>query len=364
MSYSAGFKAPAAESFKFDGRALYLGNLKPLSRGPMDAAPPPDWPDWPLYGLQDDIRPAWAQRQAVGEAVAIATLIATDGPSPRPAGAQMLIPANGDCVGYVSGGCVEATVAAIGREVLASGVPRRLVFGAGSPFFDIQLVCGTRIEVAVERAPADCPAVIEALAAWRARRPIVWVSRLDRAGRATAPEAPGAGKAGASPDRSRFWKRLSPACRLILVGGDPVALACARLAEALGLEAALIRPKGPDAPPPGLAGRYLTAGPEAALGAIGLDAWTALVATTHELDLDARALIPALRSPAFYVGALGSRRRVEMRREGLAAAGLSPEQIGRLHAPVGLEIGAATANEIALSILAGVVQAWRARPAG
>lgn len=364
MSYSGGFKAPAAESFKFDRRALVLGNLNPLLPAAMEKDPPPDWPDWPLYGLQDDIRPAWAERQAAGEAVAIATLIATDGPSPRPAGAQMLIPAAGDCVGYVSGGCVEATVATIGREVLASGVPQRLVFGEGSPFFDIQLVCGTRIEVAVERAPADCPAVIEALAAWRDRRPIVWVSRLDRAGRATAPDAPGPGEAGATPERSRFWKRFSPACRLVLVGGDPVALACARLAEALGLEVVLNRPKGPDAPPPGFAGRYSSATPEAALASLGLDRWTALVATTHELDLDARALVPALRSDAFYVGALGSRRRVGMRAEGLAAAGLSPDEIGRLHAPVGLDIGAATANEIALSILAGVVQAWRARAAG
>jgi xanthine dehydrogenase accessory factor len=326
-------------------------------------SPPPDWPEWPLYGLQDDIRPAWAARQARGESVAIATLIATDGPSPRPTGAQMLIPRDGACVGYVSGGCVEATVATIGRAVLESGAPRRLVFGAGSPFFDIQLVCGTRIEVAVERAPADCPAVVETLAAWRERRPIVWVSRLDRAGRATAPEAPGPGDAGAMPDRSRIWKRFAPACRLIVVGGDPVALACIRLAEAMGMEAALIRPKGPRAPPPGLVGPYATAQPEAALAALGLDAWSALVATTHDLELDALALAPALRSPAFYVGALGSRRRVALRAEGLSAAGLAPDEIARLHAPVGLPIGAANANEIAISILAAVVQAWRARSA-
>lgn len=319
------------------------------------------WPDWPVYGLIDDIRPDWARRAGAGETVALATLIATDGPSPRPPGAQMLVAADGSATGYVSGGCVEAAVAAICLEAIADGRPRRLVFGEGSPWFDIRLVCGTRIEVAVERAPADCPAVIALLAAHAARRPIGWVSRLDWAGRdvIAVEELPGDGPAGVSPDHSRFWKRFEPAPRLMVFGSDPVALALARMADVSGFETVLARRAGPGGPPPLPHGRYRPVGPLQALAAEGLDAWTAVVTTTHDLDEDAEALAPALASDAFYVGALGSRRRLAARKDQLAARGVSDAQLAALRSPVGLDIGAATANEIAVSILADVIAARR-----
>jgi xanthine dehydrogenase accessory factor len=319
------------------------------------------WPDWPIYGLVDDIRPELSRRAGAGETVALATLIATDGPSPRPAGAQMLVAADGSATGYVSGGCVEAAVAAICREAIANGRPRRLVFGEGSPWFDIRLVCGTRIEVAVERAPADCPAVVALLAAHAARRPIGWVSRLDRSGRdvIAVESLPGDGPAGVSPDHSRFWKRFEPAPRLMVFGSDPVALALARLADLSGFETILARRAGPPLAPPLPHGRYRPAGPAETLEAEGLDAWTAVVTTTHDLEEDAEALAPALASDAFYVGALGSRRRLDARRDQLAARGATEDQLSRLRSPVGLDIGAATANEIAVSILADVIAARR-----
>jgi len=319
--------------------------------------------EWPEFGLMDDVRPALAACVDRGEDVALATLVATDGPSPRPVGAQMLIRGDGQVAGYVSGGCVEGTVAHIGLAVLETRAPKLVVFGKGSPYFDIALVCGTQIKVAVEAVPAACPAVGGLLAAWRARRPVVWVSALDRAARALADEAPGAGVAGLSADASRFWKRYAPCPRLILVGSDPVAMATARAAHAAGFEIVFIRPLGPEAPPPVPHTQYDRRRPGAALADLALDEWTALVTTTHDLELDGEALAPAFASPAFYIGALGSQKRLALRLDGLRARGVSDAALARLNAPVGLNIGAGTANEIAVSIVADLVAAWRARGA-
>src|SRR5471030_1515866 len=106
-------------------------------------------PDWPLFGLGDDARPALQAARAAGQPCAVATIIALDGGGPRPVGTQMVV---GDQIlsGFLSGGCLEADVVGHAEACLADGEPRRLIYGTGSPWPDIRLLCGARIEVQLE----------------------------------------------------------------------------------------------------------------------------------------------------------------------------------------------------------------------
>ncbi len=155
--------------------------------------------------------------------------------------------------------------------------------------------------------------------------------------------------------------RSDPAPRLVVVGSDPIALAVARLGVVRDLETWLVRPKGPPDPP--FAGvHYLREEPAAALGAIGLDAWTAVVAASHDPEIDEPALAAAFGGGAGYVGVLGARSRMADRRARLSAAGVSEADLDRLHAPIGLDIGARSPWEIAVAVHAEIIAWIRATP--
>ena len=124
---------------------------------------------WPLYGLADDIRPTLALALTRGPA-ALATIIALGEGGPRPVGTQMVFGQNG-VAGFLSGGCIEADVETHARACLEDGVARRLVYGQGSPWPDIQLLCGARIEILVERILPEDPAARTLLDLAAARRP-------------------------------------------------------------------------------------------------------------------------------------------------------------------------------------------------
>src|SRR5262245_45184754 len=121
-------------------------------------------PEWPMFGLDDDVRPALAAARAAGAPAALATLISVEGGGPRPVDTQMVF-AHDIVAGYFSGGCVESDVAGHAWACLEDGEPRRLVYGEGSPWPDIRLLCGARIEIFVERVAPDDPALAELLAA-------------------------------------------------------------------------------------------------------------------------------------------------------------------------------------------------------
>ena len=304
-------------------------------------------PDWPLFGLIDDARPALELARRSGAPAALATITALDGGGPRPVGTQMVIAPTG-LSGFLSGGCLEADVVGHAQAVLATSEARRLVYGEGSPWPDIRLLCGARIEVLLEAVMPSDAAVGRLLQLWRARRPAFW--RSDGAKR-------DCGEADAEPQDAppeMFRKRFDPTPRLIVLGGDPTALAIASLGAQAGCETTLVRPKGPEAPPPVPNVAYRRDAPAAALTQIGLDRWTAVAVATHEAELDLEALIAALPSAAFYVGALGARRRLPERRAGLLAAGIGADHIARLHAPIGLDIGGKAPWEVAVAVLAQI----------
>lgn len=279
---------------------------------------------------------AWC---ASGRRVALATVVRTWGSSPRPAGSQLAVSDRGELEGSVSGGCVEAAVAQAAQEVLRAGAPRLLEYGVTNErAWEVGLPCGGRIEVWVEPArPAELAGTIEALAARRRAE--------------TTLQLPGG---------ERFLLVHEPAVRLVVVGAVHLAQPLARMAALAGMEVALVDPRPAFATEARFPGVRIEGGwPEEALPRIGLDARTAVVTLSHDERLDVPALAAALRSSAFYVGALGSRRAQAALRGRLAGEGLTGVDLDRIHGPVGLDLGAVTPGEIAVAILAEIVAAQR-----
>ncbi|ABC82873.1 XdhC family protein [Anaeromyxobacter dehalogenans] len=284
-----------------------------------------------------------AEWSAAGRRVALATVVATWGSSPRPPGSQLAVSERGELAGSVSGGCVESAVAQEALEVLRTGAPRTLEYGVTAErAWEVGLPCGGRVRVFVEPARAD--ALARDVRALRARERVERVLEL------------GAGET--------FRLVREPPVRLVIVGAVHLAQPLARMAEVAGYEVRLVDPRpvyATEARFPGVA--VERAWPEEALARIGLDARTAVVTLSHDRKLDDPALAAALRSPAFYVGALGSRRTQAGIRSRLREEGLGDAQLARLHGPVGLDLGGEAPAEIAVEILADLVATLRRAPA-
>ena len=310
-----------------------------------------DLPDWPTFGLADDIRPCLRAAIAAGKPSALVTLHTVEGGGPRPPGTQMLF-ADGLVSGFLSGGCVEGDVAVHAARTLDDGEARHLVYGDGGPP-DIRLLCGARIELFVERIDPDDVAAADLLTMMDARGPAVWVS--DGAKRIIEAGRPGDPVCAIDQGPFRLRRLYDPVPRLVVVGADPTALAVAALGAQAGFETTLVRPKGPESPPnlPGVA--YSRADPGAALAAIGLDPWTHIAVATHDWDIDQAALLAALPSPAPYVGVLGARRRLPERLHRLRAAGVGEAQLERLRAPIGLDLGGKAPWEVAIAVIGEMV---------
>jgi xanthine dehydrogenase accessory factor len=325
--------------------SIAMAELKPVDE-PL--------PEWPTFGLANDVRPALRKARIQGEKSVLATLVSVDGGGPRPAGTQMIF-APGIVCGYFSGGCVEGDVAGHAWACLEDGDSRTLVYGEGSPWPDIRLLCGARIEIVLEQVAPDDPALAELLAAEDERRAVTWLS--DGARRVCGPEP----EAWEGVTVARPYE---PVPRLVVVGGDPTALAIAELAVRSGFETTLVRPKGPATPPPIEGVQYRRDGAAEALAALDLDPWTHVAVATHDLDTDREALRIALPSSAGYVGLLGARRRLAGRLEELKFEGVDPAAVARLHAPIGLAIGGKSPWEVAVSVIAEITALRYARESG
>lgn len=293
-------------------------------------------------------------REWQGEPMAIATVIATWGSAPRPKGSHMLVHADGRFEGSVSGGCVEGEVLHAAGETIADGQPRRLRFGVvDDRAWEVGLPCGGDIEIFVQKVARAgfAPGLLEEIAA----------ARTD--GRALSigtDLTSGQSKIGGEAAPDHFLNIYAPPRRLLIVGAVQIAQALAAMANLIDVRATVIDPRG----------RFLTEErfpgvtlddrwPDEAIAALRPDAATAVVTLSHDPKIDDPALIAALASPAVYVGALGSTRSHAKRIERLTAAGLSAAQLARLDAPVGVRIAAQGPAEIALSIAAGMVKAFR-----
>lgn len=289
---------------------------------------------------------AWLR---AGRRVALVTVTRTWGSSPRPVGALLALADDGTPSGSVSGGCVEDDLmrrfaAAFPRqpEVLRYGVTADEARRFGLP-------CGGTLELVVE--PVRDSASLEAVAAAIGRREIVG-RRLDLAsGEARV-------VAVTRDDALVFDGRVlssvyGPRWRLLLIGAGQLARYLAQFALALDYDVLVCDPREEYARAWRVDGARLVPGmPDDAVLALEPDARTAIVALSHDPKLDDLALVEALKSNAFYVGALGGRLSNDRRRERLAQCDLAPREIARLRGPVGLAIGSRTPPEIAVAILA------------
>ncbi|CAN5332942.1 XdhC family protein [soil metagenome] len=315
--------------------------------------------DWPLHGLSEDMRPALAAALARGPA-ALATIISLGEGGPRPVGTQMVFGQTDSGMasraGFLSGGCIEADVEDHARACLIDGESRRLVYGDGSPWPDIRLLCGARIEILVERLATDDAAAGQLLALATARVPATWIS--DGRRRLCHPAS-----GQVAPWTGAFARPFDPPPRLVVLGGDPTALAVASLGAQSGFETTLVRPKGPASPPPLAGVSYRRDSVPTALAAIGLDAWTAVAICGHDLEIDHAALLAALPSAAPYVGLLGARRRLGERLDRLRAAGMSERELAKLRAPIGLDLGGKAPFEVAVAVIGEIMATRHGQPA-
>ncbi|NNU79963.1 XdhC family protein [Halovulum dunhuangense] len=309
-----------------------------------------------------------------GTPVALATVVETWGSAPRPVGSMLAIGAGAEMIGSVSGGCVEGAVVAEALEAVVDGRCRVLDFGVSDDeAFAVGLACGGRIRVMVE--PVDTgqgPSreMLETLVAARAARrrialavnPETWERRLI--------EGPGdplwnAAEARFTADKSGFEGEWfigihNPPLRMVVVGAVHIAQPLLQMARLAGYDPVLVDPRDAFASDQRFPGEtILRDWPDAALEQAGLDARTAVVTLTHDPKLDDPAIRIALRAPVFYLGCLGSTRTHAKRVARLEEAGFTPAEIARIHAPVGLDIGAKSPAEIALSILAQITERLR-----
>lgn len=303
-----------------------------------------------------------------GRGAALATVVETWGSAPRQPGSQLAISGAGQIMGSVSGGCVEGAVVTEALEALADGIPRMLTFGVtDESAFAVGLACGGTIKVLVEPVAPWADVLAELVAARSARQAVAYAVNLSDWSRALLPAGTDlavdarlrSDKAGVDGDR--FIAPHNPPLRLIVVGAVHIAQPLLAMARLAGYDPTLIDPRETF----GAAERFpgeviLDDWPDDALAALHPDARSAIVTLTHDPKLDDPAIRFALRSPAFYLGCLGSKKTHAKRVERLQEAGFAAAEIARIHAPVGLYIGAKTPAEIAVSILAQITQVLRA----
>ncbi|SFD44384.1 XdhC family protein [Paracidovorax konjaci] len=304
---------------------------------------------------------AW---RAAGRHAVLATVLRTWGSSPRPVGSWMALRDDGCIEGSVSGGCIEDDL--LRRCLEDSGgwagrPPERVRYGMDAEeAHRFGLPCGGTLELLLEYDPD--PHALHRLAQWLQERRVVWrhvrcadgMVTLSTDGQSAADAAP------ALVDRGdAVAQRLGPSCRMLLIGAGALARSLAAMALPCGFAVTVCDPREEHRKGWHLPGvELVTAMPDDAVLAMGMDARTCAIALTHDPKLDDLALLEALQSDAFYVGAIGSAATTAARRQRLQEHfGIGDAALARLRGPIGLAIGSRTPPEIAVSVLAEVLAA-------
>jgi xanthine dehydrogenase accessory factor len=329
-----------------------------------------------------DLLSDFERLSATGRPLGRAVVTSVWGSAPRPEGACLLATADGTLAGSVSGGCVESATAMEITEAIARGTPKLVTFGVSDErAWEVGLACGGTIRVFVE--PVIRPEILEA-ARGTSGGVVATVIEGEGVGSALVLRDDGAVSGGLPPslDRTAVLEAArralargtsttlelagsAPASRiflevfprrptLVIFGGVHIAAELVPLAKSLGYrtvvadgrEAFLSRERFPTAD------ELVLAWPEEAFAKVGLDAATYVCVLSHDPKFDEPALEIALRSPAAYVGAIGSRKTQATRRERLKAAGFTEDELARLRGPIGLDLGGRQPAETALAILA------------
>lgn len=301
-----------------------------------------------LSGLEhaQDVLDHWLDWQRSGGA-ALIIVTATEGGAVRAPGAMMAVSAQGARAGYISGGCLDADVAGHALAALRRSEPRWLCYGAGSPFIDLPLPCGGRIELAVLPAAgvADLRLARDLLAA---RQPVTL--RLTQAGKLDL----------LTPTEDDLAIALVPKLRLRIAGRGADSVALARLAVVSGYDTRLML-RAADAAALDVPCALTVLHTPAQLPGLEDDPWTAFLLAFHDPDWEVPLIAQALSGPAFHIGAVGSRRAQDRRRSLLRQAGVSEAALARLRGPVGLVPSLREASMLAVSVLAEIVESYHAR---
>ncbi len=307
----------------------------------------------PRYSTDREVLETAVRWLGRGRRVALVTVARTWGSSPRPVGALMLMGDDGTCNGSVSGGCVEEDLLMRYRDhqlgdtfptVIDYGIDREEATRLGLP-------CGGRLELLIEQLDSAAPLerLLDRIRAGQLVTRRVCLATGEVSLHAAAP----ADEFDYTSDY--LAKVFGPRWQLLLIGDGHLARYVAQLALMLDYRVIICDPRDDyEADEVMDAVERVHMMPDEAVEAYATHPRCAVVAVTHDPKLDDMALLDALKSPAFYIGALGSRRNSEQRRERLKTLGITDQQLQRLHAPVGLPIGSHSPPEIAVSILAEI----------
>ncbi|MFI7023979.1 XdhC family protein [Micromonospora sp. NPDC049900] len=338
-----------------------------------------------------DIADGLTHWRTVGVAFAVATVVRTWRSAPRQPGATMAVNADGEVLGSVSGGCVEGAVFELCREAIETGKARTEIYGVSDDdAFGVGLTCGGTVEILVQPQAAltETDAVLAAITAGRPvatastgdAQLVVWPDRVAGSlgdpdlDRAVAQQAAGMLAQGSTgtvhlgthgeqrrDEVSVFVQSYVPPPRMIVFGAIDYAAAVARIGRFLGHHVTLCdarpvfatRKRFPDVD------ELVVRWPHEYLAETTVDERTVLCVLTHDPKFDVPLLQVALRTPARYIGAMGSRRTHDDRMRRLREAGVDEETLARLRSPIGLDLGARTPEETAVAIAAEIIaESW------
>jgi xanthine dehydrogenase accessory factor len=322
-----------------------------------------------------EILPELDRWRTRGDRIALARVVATRRSAPRPVGSKLIVSETGELAGSISGGCVESEVVEAAREVLAGAEPRLLTYGISDDMaLTVGLPCGGEIDVWVDEPDPELFGRLADVA--RSERRAVFFTDLEDGTQRLVPDGDndvadelirsGHSKVVELHGRRLFADVFGPPPRLFVYGAVDTADALCAAASAIGWRTIVADARARFATPERLpnADEIIVAWPEDALTQVAPDHTTAIVVLTHDDKFDLPLLTGALATEAYYVGALGSRRNQERRRERLLEAGLDEEALDRISGPAGLDIGAHTPAETAVSMLAEIMAVRAGRDGG
>lgn len=279
----------------------------------------------------------------------LAVIVGVQGPSYRPVGAMMCIFSNGERVGTLSSGCIEADLVLHAKSALDKGQPISIVYGLGSPFIDIELPCGGGLEILL--LPNPDPTTLEQLCEHRNRRLACSVVIDAKTGEIELAEVQPTRR-----DGNTFSIRLLPDINFFIFGKGPEASTFAALVQSTGYENLLLSPDKET-----LNAAFQLNGASRHLKSpqfprdIAPDEWSAIVLFFHDHEWEPDILLGALQTNAFYIGAQGSRRARDNRNTRLRVLGVTKSQLQRLKGPIGLVPSARDARTLAVSVLAEIL---------
>lgn len=289
-----------------------------------------------------------------GKRAALLTLFNVEPTGPRPPGSQMAVSDAGDFTGFLSGGCVEGALVEETRAAIDAGQNKVIRYGVNSPYFDIELPCGSAIDVYIDVGISD-DVLAKIAAAMDAREAITQKTDMDTGKNTVFPFRSTDNRLQLILDTPTFDRLYRPPLRLIIAGKGPVVSASAEIATASGMSVHVITTEDD------IAARCEAIGATTSktVDRVSMDAWTAAATLFHEHELEIPVLSAAMQSDAFYIGALGSRSTHSDRVGRLIGEGFADADIDRIHGPLGISIGSRNPPEIAISMIAEVFKIYR-----